>query len=173
MPRSIPKLALVPFTENDIKNLQRWISSERILAQFAGNSFTYPLSYYQLIQYINDPSREVFKVVDVISNKRIGHCEFNHAHDIPRLSRIIIGDPKFRGKGMGQRIVSIMVERLFGNNQIEMVDLNVFDWNHAAIKCYENIGFQSNPIPTKSHVYQGENWKRINMILKRSWFTPR
>jgi len=59
----------------------------------------------------------------------------------PRLGRILIGDPSVRGKGLGHRFVAALVDecvRLYG---VGAVDLNVWDENIAARRCYEKVGF--------------------------------
>lgn len=63
-----------------------------------------------------------------------------------------------------------MLEKLFFEYHFQQVDLNVFDWNKAAIKCYESVGFVINPDIVYKHNYNNEIWTAINMtILKKDF----
>ena len=95
----------------------------------------------------------------------IGHCELNFQNSTPRLSRILIGEKIFRGKGLGREIVVAMVNEIFKNGEYNQIDLNVFDWNTSAISCYQKVGFTINPKESKVVIVNGKNWNCLNMIL--------
>ena len=90
---------------------------------------------------------------------------------MPRLSRILVGEKSMRGKGFGEQIVREMTRKLFQDSSVKVVDLNVFDFNSAAIRCYEKVGFSINPITTEPLRFEGETWTRLNMILTRRHFS--
>ena len=160
-------ITLEKFTPADFDTFKSWITNKEELFQFAGPVFTYPVTNQQLENYLKLKDIKPFKIILNASNKTIGHCEFNFKYKIPRLSRILVGDKKMRGKGLGLHIVNKMVETLFEDPTITKVDLNVFDWNKAAIKCYQNAGFKINPIDTDDLKVGDEVWKRLNMVLER------
>ena len=60
-----------------------------------------------------------------------------------------------------------MVKLFFQNPKINEVDLNTFDWNKAAIRCYEKVGFKINPEKSDKMTVNGNKWTKINMSLKR------
>ena len=164
-------IALLPFDQKDFERFKSWIKSQDELFQFAGPIFTYPLTNDQLLSYINDTRRIAFKVIQSDTNEVIGHCELNFENDLPRLSRILIADSAIRGKGFGKLIVHKMLEELFDKRDFESADLNVFDWNKSAIRCYEHIGFAINPAIVKSQMNNGEAWTALNMVIsKDEWF---
>lgn len=160
-------IKLEPFTESDFETFKSWVINKEELFQFAGSIFTFPISNEQLINYINMPDLRPYKVVLKATNENIGHCELNYEDGKNRLSRILIGKKELRGKKIGEQIVREMVKLLFENPEVKEVDLNAFDFNKGAIKCYEKVGFTINPkVSEKINVY-GTYWIRINMILKR------
>ena len=63
-----------------------------------------------------------------------------------------------------------MVDLFFESPTLTMVDLNVFDWNKGAIKCYQNVGFNINPAETEDVNINGEIWTKLNMILNRAHY---
>ena len=100
----------------------------------------------------------------------IDHCELNFENDLPRLSRILISDNDARGKGLGKLIVHKMLKQLFNERNFKSADLNVFDWNKSAIRCYEQVGFTINPAVVKSQMNNGKPWIALNMVItKEDW----
>lgn len=166
-------VTLETFTDEDFERFKSWITSPRDLAIFAGSIFELPITDQQLYSYPNIEGIHPFKVVLRKNQEVIGHCELNYNHEVPRLSRILIGSHSVRGKGLGQEIVLKMVEMLFENDSVQKVDLNVFDFNTSAIKCYQNVGFKLNNVPMLIHPYKEEKWTRLNMILTRKEFNIR
>lgn len=164
-------IKLYPFTENDFSIFKSWIHNEEELMQFAGAIFSYPLTDKQLTAYIKMVDRKPFKIVLKSTNQIIGHCELNFENGNNRLSRILIGQKELRGQKIGEHVVREMVNLLFQNPKITEIDLNVFNWNKAAIKCYEKVGFKTlhnntSQISTKAGVFT-----KLNMVLQRSLLT--
>ena len=157
-------IKLEPFTPSDFDRLISWITSERELVQFAGPIFSYPLTKNQLIDYISKENLTPKKVIDIESGKIIGHCELNFRNDFPRLSRILIGDEKYRGIGLGKQLVEIMIDEIQKVQSAEKVELRVFEWNKNAIKLYENKGFIIQPESTFKFKYNNEElWTNLYM----------
>lgn len=163
-------IELVTFKEEDFDRFKSWIKSKDELLQFAGPIFTYPLTHEQLITYIHDNRRKSFKIVHTGTDEVIGHCELNLENKLPRLSRILIADSNKRGKGLGKLVVNKMLNKLFIEAGYTSADLTVFDWNTAAIKCYEQVGFQINPATINTQNNNGEEWTALNMVInKEKW----
>lgn len=163
-------IELLPFDQSDFVRFKSWIKSQDELFQFAGSIFTFPLTDEQLLIYINDSRRIAFKVIHSETNEVIGHCELNLENNLPRLSRILIADNDKRGKGCGKMVVHKMLEQLFIKPNFEAADLNVFDWNKGAIRCYEQVGFKINPAIINTQLNNGEPWTVLNMnISKEEW----
>lgn len=157
-------IKLEKFTRDDFKNLISWIDNEKELVQFAGPIFTFPLTVEQLNDYLNDTHRYPFKIVLTDSNTTIGHCEaYQTDIDNVRLCRIIIGDKNYRGKGLGYAATAMLVNWCIDNLNIKTIDLNVYEFNSPAIKCYEKLGFQKTN-EKKITELKSETWVSIRMI---------
>jgi len=159
---------LVPFEKDDFETLISWIDNEEFLTQFAGSVvFKYPLTKEQLVTYISDDKRFAFKVIEVKTNEIIGHAEIYLVKpDIARLCRILIGREEYRGKGIGEKIIQQLKDYSFDRFDVEIVELNVYDWNTPAIKCYEKAGFIINPTQTATTEVNGKVWTAINMRIQ-------
>jgi len=164
---SINMLELEAFTEKDFETLIKWVKSPEELVQFAGPIFSFPLTKAQLNSYLRHDDKIPFKIVLKSTHQNIGHCELNYGNKFPRLSRILIGDPAMRGKGLGKEIVRQMLKLIFDDMDVKIVDLNVFVWNKAAIKSYEGVGFEIIHENTDNLQVHGLNWTRLNMQFNR------
>ena len=160
-------IELQPFIEDDFETFKSWIESSEELFQFAGPIFMFPLTDEQLRKYIELKDKKPLKVVLLSTNETIGHCELNYENGNRRLSRILVGRKDLRGKRIGERIVYEMAKLFFQDPEVDMVDLNTFFWNKAAINCYEKVGFTINPKKSEIMSVNGNEWAKINMTLTR------
>ena len=160
-------IELQQFNKTDFSRLISWIDSEEALLQFTGGIFKYLLTHEQLEDYLKDENRIVFKVLNKSTNEVIGHSEILRVDDISvKICRLLIGDLSLRGKGYGQALMKALVEYAIQKLNAKSIELNVYDWNTSAIKCYEKVGFKANPAKSKV-VKFGENieWLAVNMIF--------
>ena len=128
----------------------------------------FPLTPEQLDVSLADKNRIAFRVVDDCTTLSIGYSEIYLSDNSAKVGRIIIGDKEKRGKGLGQQIVNLLLDFTFSNLNRTVVELNVFDWNIAAIKCYEKIGFIVNPDKKSERKIKNETWTAINMTIDKS-----
>jgi RimJ/RimL family protein N-acetyltransferase len=160
-------IKLEKFDKADYSRLISWIDNEEMLMQVGGPSLSFPLTTEQLEQSMEDKNRLAFTVIEEGTNEKIGHCEIYLTDTTAKLGRIIVGDKRHRGKGFGKQIVSALVEFVFTHLDRTTIELNVFDWNTNAIKCYENVGFRVNPGKTLERSVNGKTWIALNMIYDK------
>ena len=153
------------FDRKNYADLISWIDNEEILMQFAGPAFKFPLTPEQLDISLSDQNRKMFRIVSNETNLSIGHCEIYLSGNAAKIGRILIGDKEQRGKGLGQQIVNLLLDRAFSKYDKTMVELNVFDWNTVAIKCYKKVGFTINPNKKLERKIREETWTAINMTI--------
>jgi RimJ/RimL family protein N-acetyltransferase len=159
-------IKLEPFRQSDFNTLISWIDSEELLVTIAGTAFTYPLTINQLQNYLEDDRSMSFNIVDAPANKVIGHAEILLANDgTCKLDKLLIGDKSNRGKGIGEQVLKELLKYAFNTLAVHAVELNVFDWNLAGIRCYEKAGFAINPHKTSNFEVNGNNWVALNMII--------
>ncbi len=161
-------LELLLFELKDYKKLTNWINSELETVQFAGSSFSYPITKEQIQTCLNDNKSHIFKFI--YQNVVIGLGEiYLEDKKTIKLGKILIGDNKFRGKGLGKIIINKLLKKSFEEFHVEYVHLYVYNWNIGAIKCYEKCGMVKNKT-TKITKFKNTTWTAINMeIDKNSW----
>lgn len=164
-------IALEEFIPADFTRLISWITTEEQLIQFAGTVFQFPLTKEQLIDYLEQPNRHIFKVIHCDTEEVIGHCEvYEEDTHSRRLCRILIGDKRFLGKGYGSALVSKLTKWCFSKQEIEIVTLNVFDFNTSAIKCYLKNGFMKGKLNDSPTLVAHERWYSFRMTIDRISF---
>lgn len=164
-------IILERFNVDDFDRLIEWVESEDELIQFAGPLFKYPLTHDQLNGYLTQNKKVPYKIRLQETNKIIGHCELNFENEIPRLSRILIGEKQLRNRGIGTAVLKAMIAIVFDSDNYPAVDLSVFDWNLNAIACYKKIGFTIRPELQTSIMVSGNVWKAHNMVLLNAGYT--
>ena len=133
-------ISLEAFTPADFGRLINWVDSQALLTQFAGPIFRYPLSEEQLDTYLAEPQRRAFRVFH--QQRVIGHAEIMLSEDgVAKLCRLLIGRPQDRGQGWGEQLVRTLLHLCWKRYGVNAVELNVYDGNPAAIRCYEKVGF--------------------------------
>lgn len=167
-------IKLEPFKQDDFDTLIGWIDSKELLIQIAGTVFTYPLTGEQLQRYAEDEKSISFNVVDISENKVIGHAEIClRENGLCKLDKVIIGDKTKRGKGYGLQLINELVNYAFEKLDATLVELNVYDWNTAGIRCYEKAGFMMNSEKNFMTETEGHNWLALNMIFKKDRWVRR
>jgi len=74
-------------------------------------------------------------------------------------------DKNQRGKGLGEKMVVLLLQYILENRKERNIELNVFDFNVGAQKCYKKVGFVFNPDKKYLRKVEGETWTALNMVL--------
>ncbi|OXA94982.1 GNAT family N-acetyltransferase [Flavobacterium hercynium] len=158
-------IRLEKFDEEFYPELINSIKDAKELMQFGGPEFTFPLTEEQIDKTLSDENRIAFRVVNTSNNTTIGHSEIYFKDDSAKLGRILIVDKNQRGRGVGEQMVILLIEFIFENRNERRIELNVFDFNIGAIKCYEKVGFVIKPDKKLIREVEGETWTALNMVL--------
>ncbi|WP_420575990.1 GNAT family N-acetyltransferase [Ekhidna sp.] len=163
-------IRLETFQPSDFEKLIAWIDNEELLVTIAGTDFTYPLTTEQLWKYFEDASSHSLSIIET-QGGCIGHAELKKTGPrIYKIDKLVIGDTKNRGKGIGQLVIAALLRTAFGEHKASIVELNVFEWNLAGIRCYEKCGFQFNAEKHAIFRVGSREWTALNMTInKKEW----
>jgi len=143
-------IRLQKFEICDIPRLIQWIPDAKFLLQWAGPHYYFPLDETQLMEmYVTtlgkNPDNYMFKLINEQSGEVIGHLEIL-AVDLQKriavLGRLLIGEESDRGKGYGEQMIKAGLKFAFEELDLEEINLGVFEFNRAALNCYQKLGFQ-------------------------------
>jgi RimJ/RimL family protein N-acetyltransferase len=86
----------------------------------------------------------VFTIVENENDRPIGRgVLFNINHvDRKAMLGILIGEADYRGRGYGTEAVQLLLQYAFNLLNLNSVSLGVFEFNPAALRCYEKVGFK-------------------------------
>ncbi len=182
-PRAIP-IELRPFTRGDIPTLLRWIESPTLLQQWAGPALTFPLGAARVEHLLADahapePGRLVFKAIATPVATMVGSIELANISRQNRsatVSRVLVGPPDLRGRGIGTAMVRAVVRIAFEDLGLHRLGLAIFDWNRPAIAAYERVGFRRDGV-VRDVLRVGDGYwsNRLMSLLDHEWQdrTPR
>ena len=173
-----PSICLETFSESDFDRLIAWSPTAEFLLQWAGPLFTFPLDRGQLENYLvatrqDPPTALAYRGVDMAARMVVGHVEIGNIdrrNSSARLSRVLVGPISLRGRGLGQQLVRAALGVAFDKLHLHRVDLSVFDFNQAAIACYERVGFQREGVQREAARHGDGYWNACIMsILDHQW----
>ena len=162
-------IQLKKFDREDYDNLVAWIDSEEMLIRIAGRQMTFPVTKEQLDISQSDAKRNAFSIIDAETGKSIGHCELYLLENSAKIDRVII-DGSMKGKGLCNPLMKLLLDYGFNILKQPVIELNVFDWNTAAIRCYEKAGLKKNNDKTMEFESNGEKWIAFNMSIDRKTY---
>lgn len=163
-------IELTPFQQKDFDRLIKWIDSKELLVTIAGNVWSYPLTVTQLQQYLDNPKSHPLNVIETPQEVVIGHAEIILADDGTCKIDKLLMDPSHRGKGFCPLVINRLLTYAFYKLPVDTVELNVFDWNIAGIRCYERSGFSFNLEKKQLFSLNDKIWTAINMSITKARF---
>jgi RimJ/RimL family protein N-acetyltransferase len=160
-------IRLEKFGPEDYTSFISWINSEELLVQIAGRQMTFPVTAAQLDFSQEDTRRHAFSIISTETGQSIGHCELYILENSAKIDRVLIGNPSMKGKGICVPLIHLLLDYGFNVLNQTLIELNVFDWNTAAIRCYEKAGLKINSDKTMDFEMNGKQWKAFNMSIDK------
>ena len=120
--RGLPEIELQPIAEADIDVLLAWVRGPEFCQRWAGDQLTYPLDRKQLLDRFataqgENPTRLIFKAVDVHAGNMLGYAEIRGFDRLQRRARLELPlvDPAASERGrLGVLLLQKGVEKAFG-----------------------------------------------------------
>lgn len=162
-------LALRPLRASDCDALLTWVDSGDALFQWAGpRDFSWPLTREQLLHDLEraDHRRLPFAVVQGEGGRLVGHVMLTALpdHGVGLLGRVMIA-PEHRGRGLGTALMREVVRVGFDERGLHRLQLAVYDFNLAAIACYQSVGFEIEGTQRDSTRGSNGYWSSHTMAL--------
>ena len=128
-----------------------WYQDEETVYLVDGKKELYTMERLKgMYEYLNDTGELYF--IEVLENgtyKPIGDVTF-WQEDMP----IVIGDKNYRGKNIGRKVVSTLVQRgkRLGYDYLEVGE--IYDWHEGSRRCFESVGFRAYEKTEKGAKYK-------------------
>lgn len=134
-------IRLTPLSEGDAERLLAWRNSIE-LKRLTGSGPFVPLDPSS-IQVESTATNIQFAIRQVNDEEMLGYVALlniawnNRTADLG----IMIGSEESRGQGFGSEAISLLLEYAFQELNLYRVQLDVVDYNEAAIRTYSRLGF--------------------------------
>jgi RimJ/RimL family protein N-acetyltransferase len=168
------------FDKADFGQLIEWMNSDHLITNWAGSLFKYPLTEDSLDWYINDANDTsnsdvfIYKAIDTRTQQTVGHISLGSVSEknrAARISRVLVGNTTERGKGYCTGMINGILKIGFDELKLHRISLGVYDFNKAAIRCYEKCGFVKEGLMRDVLRYHDNTyWSLLEMsILEDEW----
>ena len=130
-------------TEEDIEALRLWRNQDSIRKSFVYSDVILPeqqLQWYQ--RYVNIPDDFMFIAHykgSPVGASALYNIDFNK--HTAEFGRLMLGDTKLRGLGIGKRITALTTQLGFQQLGLDSIYLEVFQSNSYAKSIYEALGY--------------------------------
>src|SRR4051812_25440096 len=106
------------FTKDDFDLLIQWVNNEKVLQNWTGSMFAFPLTPEKLDWYIKDANNIatsdalIYKAIDTNNGKTVGHISLgsiSRKNKSARISRVLVGNTCERGKGYCKSMIEALL----------------------------------------------------------------
>lgn len=161
------KIYLSPICKDDIEIYTKWINDVSITDNlgFTCQQIGIEKETEALESMIKDGYN--FAIIRREDNELLGNLSFMNVNQINRTAEvgIFIGEPSNHSKGYGSEAMRLLLKYGFDTLNLNNVMLKVFDFNKAAIACYEKIGFKKIGERRNSYFVRGAYHNQIFMDI--------
>jgi RimJ/RimL family protein N-acetyltransferase len=171
-------ITLEYFTNEDFTQLMDWIKDEEALMNWSGSLFNFPLTqqsmqwYIEDVNDINKSDAFIYKAIETATQKVVGHISLggiSKKNKAARISRVLV-NPDFQGKGYCCQMIKAVLKIGFKDLQLHRICLGVYDFNKAAIRCYQKAGLVIEGTNRDCLLFKGQWWSLVEMsILEGEW----
>jgi RimJ/RimL family protein N-acetyltransferase len=171
-------ITLEYFTSNNFTQLMDWIKDEEALMNWSGSLFSFPLTkesmewYIEDVNDINNSDAFIYKAIETSTGNVMGHISLggiSKKNKAARISRVLV-DPAAQGKGYCCQMVKAVLKIGFEDLQLHRICLGVYDFNKAAIRCYQKAGLLIEGTNRDCLLFKGQWWSLVEMsILEEEW----
>ncbi len=139
-------IEILPLYNEDYSTIINWNKGkgEDFLKQWAWLNYSYPITEQQIAdrQKALKPHGEIYKAVydgDVVGTVELRNIDYKNG--TAHIGNYLI-DPQKTNKGYGTKAMETLVDMAFEKTSLHTITLKVFDFNTAAMHCYEKVGFR-------------------------------
>ncbi len=159
------------FGKLDYKYVEQWVNDERTHALWCAGLLPRPLTEEAMEAFLEKDGKEwdgFAYMATEDDGKPVGFFIYSvNAEENSGFLKFIVLNRELRGKGYGVQMIKLALKYAFDITGVKSVQLNVFQGNRAAMRCYEKAGLTVRRIDENAYQYGDEQWTRCNMVIER------
>ncbi|MCD4669339.1 MAG: GNAT family N-acetyltransferase [Actinomycetia bacterium] len=161
------KVILRPLEKQDLSKSLRWLT-DPLVNKYLSQNFRDLTGGQEekWFDYIQDSQKDmVFAILDRDAGLHIGNCALHKINKIKSGCElgIVIGEKEYWDKGYGTDSVKALVGFALADLRLSRIKLNVYTYNHRAIRAYSKCGFGLIRVLKRNHLYDGKYWDTLIM----------
>jgi RimJ/RimL family protein N-acetyltransferase len=168
------RIALREYQLSDLDYMRRWVNDPEITNTLS-DVFLFPHSKNETESFLSmmvegKSSAKSFVIADKDSLDYIGQIDLFKIDWKNRfaLLAVVIGRKEYLGKGYGSEAIRILQRFAFEELNLNRIELEVYEYNERAYKCYLKCGFKEEGRYRKKIYRVGKYWDSICMSILRS-----
>ena len=167
-------IRLGAFRPEDAETAARWTEDDEFQRQL-DTDFARPATAQEQAEMLNSrrsPNSVNFALRTLDGDRLIGFVvihsiEWNNQSGTLAIG---IGEPEFRGRGLGGEALTLILNYAFNELNLHRVGLDVISTNERAIRAYRKAGFKEEGRMRESVYRDGQRADRVMMsILRDEW----
>lgn len=146
-------------------------SQDREVTQFSVSSYAFPQAQSEICAWLNkvnqDSKSVMFGICCIKTGKLVGYTGLVSISQINRSAEyfILIGDKHYWGKGVATNVTQLVTAYAFRDLGLHRLELTAFVDNKAAIRAYENAGYQHEGIKRQAGFRHGGFYDKVQMSV--------
>ncbi len=155
----------------DFDHIHKWITDERTHAFWCANLIPYPMTA-ETLQTVLEKEASDWGGCAYVATSDDGTAlgffvlSVNVLNNSGFLKFVIINN-ELRGKGYGTQMIELLQRYAFEITGVSSIQLNVFDVNTSARRCYAKNGFREDGFTENAFVFHGESWSKCHMVSSK------
>lgn len=154
------RLYLRPWSPDDAPQVTSWMNDPQVWSNLAQHR---PKTQASIEKFLEQKTQSETDVLFFIAHREtdalLGCCGLHHL-DLRNRSATLgmyLGDPTGRGKGYGTEALRLVVRYAFDTLNLHRIELDVYEDNPQAIRCYEKAGFVREGLK-RQHTFRNGRW---------------
>lgn len=177
MPKLIGKrIILREYRKEDLSYMRQWCNDPEIVDNLS-DAFLYPHTVNSTEQYLDSilegtTEQKGFVIALKNTEEYMGQIDLFKIDWKNRSTElgIVIGMKEHLGKGYGTEAIKVLQDFVFNSLNLNRLQLEVYDYNERAYKCYMKCGFKEEGRLRERYFKKGRYSDTIYMsILKREY----
>jgi len=170
------RIVLREYQDSDIEHINQWVNDTEITNTLSDN-FLYPHSKHETESFFKmmvegKSNNKSFIIGIKDSLEYLGQIDLYKIDWKNRFASlaIVIGKKEYLGKGYGNEAIRVLLKFAFEELNLNRIELEVYEYNERAYKCYVKCGFKEEGRYRKKIYKKGKYWDSVCMSILRGEF---
>jgi RimJ/RimL family protein N-acetyltransferase len=164
------------YRQDDLPWMRQWANDPEVVVHLS-DIFLCPHTLESTEAFLHmmidgSPDCKGFVIADRNDGAYIGQISLDTIDWKNRVGRIgiVIGSAEHMGRGYGTEAMKLLIGFAFREMNLNRLELEVFDFNDRAIRCYASCGFVQEGRLRERQYKKGQYWDVLQMgLLKSEW----